>query len=194
MKTNNNFKQYFPVIFLSVMLITSSFPAGAQNRRNPDRGKNQTKTEYRKSSRNENKRATAERYQKSSKRYDRNDRNYTRNETRRIVERQDRSVYYTHPQYGRVYHRFDRNPVVLVHNHRNYYYFGNHFYTLRPGIGYCVVDFPRNIYFATLPFDCDYVYVNGLRYYRHGDLYFRLFRGGYMIVPSPFEITISARF
>lgn len=194
MKTNNYFKEYFPVVFLSLVLVASTFEASAQNRRNSDRGKNQARTEYRNSNKNENRHATAERYQKSSKRYDWDNRNYSRNETRRFVERNDRSAYYTHPQYGRVYSRFDRTPVVLRHGHDNYYYYGNRFYTFRPGIGYCSVDFPRNMYFERLPYACDDVYVNGLRYYRYGNLYFRLFRGGYLVVPSPFEVTISARF
>lgn len=193
MKTNNNFKQYFPVIFLSFALTITSFTAEAQKHRDSEHGKKYEKAEYQKSGRNQSWHADAERYRKDRKHYDRNDRYNSRDE--RYAERNNHAdYYYNHPHYGRVYHRFDSRPVVLRHNHMNYYYYGNRFYTFRPGIGYCAVDFPRNTYFAALPLDCDYVYVNGMRYYRHGDLYFRLFRGGYMVVPSPFEVTISARF
>lgn len=194
MKTNHNIRQYFPVVFLSFAFVASSFNAEEQNRRDSNRGRNHSKTEYRNSNKKENRHETAERYQKATKNYDRDGRNYTRNETRRFADRHERLAYYNHPRYGRVYHHFDHNPVVLRHDRDNYYFYGNHFYRYRPGIGYVAIAFPRNMYFAKLPYACERSYVNGIPYYRYGNLYFRLFPQGYLVVPSPFEFSITARF
>jgi len=54
--------------------------------------------------------------------------------------------YYNHPRYGRVYQRFDHNPFVFNSNRGNYYYYGNHFYNYRQGIGYCMIEPPLNIF------------------------------------------------
>lgn len=201
MKTNSNFKMYFPVLFLTFALVAPSFTADAQGRRDSDRERKHDKTEYKNEKRHETAEYNKRTWQRSDRddryyrrdRDDRYDRNYARNENRRgRYEHSD--YYYSHPQYGRVYRRFDSRPVVLRHDHRDYYYYGNRFYEFRPGIGYCVVNFPDRMYFDRLPLACESVYVNGSHYYRHGNLYFRVFRGGYVVVPSPLEITISARF
>jgi hypothetical protein len=194
MKTKNPFKQYFPVLFFMLVLIAPSIEAGAQNRRDSDRWKKHEKAEYRNAERKADQHATAEYDRKPASHYQLDHHNYSGHEDRRFAERHEHSVYDAHPQYGRVYRHFEGRPVVLRNNHRDYYYDGNRFYTFRPGIGYCAVDFPQNVYFERLPFACEQVYVNGIRYYRHNDLYFRLFGGGYQVVPSPFRITISARF
>lgn len=195
MKTKNKIKQYFPVFLLSFALFVTSFSVEAQGHRGSDRGNKHEKAEYRKSGRNQSWHADAERYRKDGRRYDREDRYYSQDEHRRYADRDDHAdYYYNHPRYGRVYHRFDSRPVVLRHDHTDYYFYGNRFYTFRPGIGYCAIDFPQRMYFESLPYACDDVYVNGLHYYRYGNLYFRLFRGGYLVVPSPLEVTITARF
>lgn len=104
------------------------------------------------------------------------------------------SNYFNHPRYGRVYSRFDRNPIVFEHSRGNYYYSNNNFYRYNDGIGYCMVEPPRDIYFSNLPIECEQVYINDQEYFRNGDLYFQLSDRGYFIVPSPIELRISARF
>lgn len=104
------------------------------------------------------------------------------------------SNYFNHPQYGRVYRRFDRNPIVFENSRGNYYYSNNNFYRYNDGIGYCMVEPPRDIYFSNLPIECEQVYINDQEYFRNGDLYFQLSNRGYFIVPSPIELRISARF
>ncbi len=102
--------------------------------------------------------------------------------------------YYEHPKYGRVYHKFDRTPVVFHYSQGNYYYYDNRFYRYYDGIGYCIVDAPRNVVFHDLPVACNRVVVNGHVYWRNGDLYFATNPGGFVLVPSPVQISISARF
>jgi hypothetical protein len=102
--------------------------------------------------------------------------------------------YFEHPHYGRVYSRFDHDPIIFRHSHGNYFYSDNHFYVYRDGIGYCSVEPPRNVYFSELPFDCSRVRINGQVFFRNGDLFFQLSRRGYVIVPSPIEVRFSARF
>lgn len=102
--------------------------------------------------------------------------------------------YYNHPRYGRVYQRFEHKPYVLKHSRGNYYYSDNRFYTYRDGIGYCVAEPPRHVYFRELPFRCTRIYANGCEYYRSGDLFFRLSARGYVIVPAPLEVNVSVRF
>ena len=86
------------------------------------------------------------------------------------------------------------SPVVFHHNRDDYYYYGNHFYTYRRGIGYCVVEPPREMYFSSLPVECERVYVNGHIFFRNGDLFFQLSPRGYAIVSSPIQNNVSARF
>lgn len=199
MKTTFNFRQYFPVLTISLVLIASTIDANAQNRRTEKKNKENNKTEYRT---HDNHRNTVSEYsgkrnregsyykkgiknQKSNKVYRPQ---YTRN------YKHEQPDYFNHPKYGRVYQRFDHNPVVFKYDRGNYYYFNDHFYTYRRGIGYCLVETPRNIYFERLPMDCNRVHVNGNVLFRNGDLYFKLSRRGYTIVSAPVEIRFSARF
>lgn len=101
---------------------------------------------------------------------------------------------YDHPKYGRVYNKFEHKPYILRHSHGNYYYSDNRFYTYRDGIGYCVTEPPRHVYFRELPFQCTRVYSHGRHYYRRGDLFFHLSARGYVIVPPPVEFNVSIRF
>ena len=101
---------------------------------------------------------------------------------------------YNHPKYGRVYSRFEHKPYILRHSHGSYYYSDNRFYTYLDGVGYCVAEPPRHVYFRELPFHCTRVYSNGREYYRNGDLFFSLSARGYVIVPAPVEFSVSVRF
>jgi hypothetical protein len=192
MKTIDNLRLVLPVIFFSTLLLTVA-DANAQNRWKKDKHEND-RNEYR-------------------GRNDRGDRNHYNNnrENRDYVYENSydegkgyRSEYYgrnrhdprcyDHPRYGRVYQRFDHNPVVFRHDRDNYYYYGDNFYTYRRGIGYCVAEPPREVYFRTLPVECERVYVNGNILFRHGGLFFQLSPRGYSIVTSPVQVRISARF
>lgn len=202
MKTIDNLRQYLPVAAISFVMLASSVPVLAQGHHGEGRRDNEHehgKKEYRESERDN--------YRTANNNWnDDRDRNY---EKRRWNERDDRSEYhpqyartyrygdseyFEHPRYGRVYQRFDRTPIVLRHDRDDYYYYRDHFYTYRPGIGYCAVEFPRNIFFSQLPLDCDQVYIDGRLFFRNGDLYFRHYPDGYRVVPSPIGITITARF
>jgi len=202
MKTTDKIGRFFPVAILSLALVASTIGASAQERHNEGRRGNdhkQSKKEYRTSDRNE------KRISQNDKRYG-GERNYQRQNWNSHSERSEyrpqysgnynrgNRDYYNHPQYGRVYQRFDHNPIVFNHDRDNYYYYGNHFYNYRRGIGYCMIDPPRNIYFRDLPFDCDRIDLNGEVFFRNGDLFFQLSPRGYVIVPSPIGISISARF
>ncbi len=196
MKTNYNLKAYFPVLFISFILMGLTYDANAQKHRNEGRkGNEKERKEYRESRHDDNRIAYNDRRSYSGRNYERknwNDREYHPQYNKRYGH--EESEYFEHPRYGRVYQKFDRRPIVLRHHRDNYYYYGNRFYTFRPGIGYCAIEFPGHTYFRQLPFACDEVYVHGQSFYRYGDLYFRLFPGGYMVVPSPFAVTITARF
>lgn len=199
MKTSYLVNRYFSLVTVSLVLIAWSFDLNAQSRKDENRGRERSKTEYRKSDRYSD-------YARYDRRDDRNDRNYrsqeysSKNKHRGYYPEYSKKHkhahvdYYNHPKHGRVYHRFDHNPVVFHHSKGNYYYYGNHFYTYRKGIGYCVVDNPRNIYFRTLPMHCDRVHFNGHVFFRNGDLFFQYSPHGYFLVPPPIDIRFSARF
>ncbi|MDP2337279.1 MAG: hypothetical protein Q8N05_12680 [Bacteroidota bacterium] len=202
MKTINILKQYFPVAVLSLVLIASSLEAGAQNHRNEgkrDNERDHDQNEYRQDDRNQER--TANNEWRERKEGNRDNRNYESRDNRDEYRPQysqrngySRQNYYNHSQYGRVYNRFDRNPMVFEHSRGNYYYSGNNFYRYNDRIGYCRIEPPRNVYFRDLPFDCDRVYIGGQVFFRNGDLFFQLSRRGYVIVPSPIEFRFSARF
>lgn len=199
MKTINYLRQYIPVLTISIILVASTVDANAQKNKSDDRNKKMTKTEYRKSDRN---------YKKTSQNNWRNDQgeSHEKQNWNSYDNRKDyhpmysskmykgHSNYFNHPKYGHVYSRFDRNPIVFRHNHDNYYYYGNNFYTYRKGVGYCVIAPPRNVYFNQLPETCRRVFINGQAYYRSGELYFQQSPRGYAIVPTPFHVQFSVRF
>jgi len=200
MKTINNLRQYLPVVIFSTILVASTVDVNAQNHRSEGKkGNERERKEYKESDRDD------ERSAYNYKRDDRDD-NYERKNWKKRenykeyrpkysskYKHQD-SKYFEHPRYGRVYQRFDRSPVVFHHDRDDYYYYGNHFYSYRRGIGYCVIDPPRHVYFRHLPVDCERVHVNGNIFFRNGDVFFQLSPRGYSIVPSPVQIRISARF
>jgi len=186
MKTNN-LKQYFPVLICTVFLTTATIGVSAENHRGEGkRDREKGKREY---SRNDRDDDRSSYYYRD---YDRDNRSYQAKYHKRY--RSNQPDYFEHPQYGRVYQRFDRNPVVFRHNHDDYYYYGNHFYTYRRGVGYCVVEEPRNVYFRTLPVECERVYIGGHVYFRNGDLFFQLSPRGYVMTTIPAGIHITARF
>ncbi len=199
MKTINNLKQYLPVVILSTVLFVSAVEVNAQNRRNEGEKENRHEhKEYRESGRNEDRTAYNDRRDDREGNYDRKNWNYRGNSKEYHPKYNNRyrhydSDYYEHPRYGRVYQRFDRHPVVFHHDRDDYYYYGNHFYNYRQGIGYCVVEPPRDVYFRQLPVDCERVRVNGNVFFRNGDLFFQLSPRGYALVNVP-GISISARF
>ncbi len=200
MKSIDNLRKYFPVVTISMLLIVSTIDASAQNRHNDGKKwKDHDRKEYRESERNDERTARKDWNERNERGYDRRyEKNHDdRHEYRPQYSYQSRHGhpdFFDHPRYGRVYHRFDRNPVVFHHDRDDYYYYGNHFYKYRRGIGYCVVEAPRYVYFEQLPVECRRVLVNGHVFFRNGDLFFQLSPRGYAIVPSPLGINLSFRF
>lgn len=200
MKTIDNLRQYLPVVILSTILIASTVEVNAQNHRGEGKkGNGRGWKEYRESDRDDDRTANNNWRDDRDRNYEKHNwnENGNRNEYRPKYSKKFRhedSEYYEHPNYGRVYQRFDRNPVVFHHDRDDYYYYGNHFYNYRRGIGYCAVEPPRHTYFRQLPSDCERVYVNGDVFFRNGNVFFQLSPRGYAIVPSPVQIRISARF
>lgn len=190
MKTQNYIRQYFPVLTICLVLIASTIDAGADNNRNEKRSNGKHRTEYKKSNNNYKKDGKSWKNEKSWNENDRYSEYYPKYNRKYSGNRE----YYAHPRYGRVYERFDHSPVVFRHERNNYYYYGNHFYTYRHGVGYCVVEAPRNVYFSRLPMECNRVHINGQVLFRNGDLYFQLSPRGYALVPAPVGIRISANF
>lgn len=194
MKTLNNFRTYFPVLVLATAMVASTIEAKAEGHREGKKGNGHERKEYRESRHNDDRSAYNNRggyYERKNWNSHENNREY-RPKYANKYKHYD-SDYYEHPRYGRVYQRFDRNPVVFHHDRDDYYYYGNHFYSYRRGVGYCVVDAPRDVYFRELPVRCERVYVNGNAFFRNGDLYFQLSPRGYALVNLP-SISISARF
>ena len=192
MKTIDNLSQYLSVVIFSILLFASTVGASAQNYRSEGKkGKGYERKEYRESGKDDDRMVYVDRKGGYEKR-NWNDREYRPKYNNR--HKHYDADYFEHPKYGRVYQRFDRNPIVFHHDRNDYYYYGDHFYTYRRGTGYCVVEPPRNVYFSTLPVECERVYVDGHLLFRHGDLFFQLSPRGYVIATSPVGIHISAHF
>lgn len=194
MKTIDNLRKQLSVVIFSAMFLVSAVEANAQNRWKSEKHERERK-EYRERDNDDDRTAYNHR---DGRDYGYERKNWNKHndcrEYRPGYNNRYKHGYYEHPRYGRVYQRFDCNPVVFHHDHDNYYYYGDHFYTYRRGIGYCVTEPPRHVYFRTLPVDCERVHVNGHIFFRNGDLFFQLSPRGYAIVPAPVGIRISARF
>lgn len=194
MKTINKLRIVLPVALFSTLVITAA-SASAQNHWKKDKDE-RGRSEYRE---------RADRGDRGRYNNGHDNRDYAYEDAYRhdngrgyhlgnYKHRFEGHGYYEHPSYGRVYERFDYRPTVFHHDRDDYYYYGDHFYTYRRGIGYCVIEPPRDVYFRTLPVDCERVYVNGNIFFRHGDLFFQLSPRGYSIATSPVQLRISARF
>lgn len=194
MKTIDKLRIVLPVILFTALLFSAT-EANAQNHwkkeknkheRNESRGRdNWGDRNYSNNNRGNRDYGYENDYRRDDVRYYRSDHDSRyKNEAR----------CFNHPRYGRVYQRFEYNPVVFHHNRDNYYYYGDNFYTYRRGVGYCEVEPPRNVYFRTLPDECERVYVNGNIFFRHGDLFFQLSPRGYSIATAPIQVRISAQF
>lgn len=180
----------FSTAILTVAFLTASFLVHADDRKKENGHNKYHRTEYRDGGNHHG--HYYDKYDKGKghkKNYKKNDYDHDYK-----AYKHDKRNYYDHPGYGRVYHRFEGKPYILRHSHGDYYYSGNRFYTYHEGIGYCVTEPPRHVYFRELPFRCTRIYANGCEYYRNGDLFFRLSARGYVIVPAPVEINVSVRF
>jgi len=195
MKTIDNLRKYLPVVIFSTILIASTVEVNAQNYQKEGKKENgRERKEYRDSDRDDNRTANNYRRDDRDRNYEQkswNDREYRPKYSKK--NKYHKADYFEHPRYGRVYQRFDRNPVVFHHDRDDYYYYGDRFYSYRRGVGYCVVEPPRNVYFRQLPVHCERVYVNGNVLFRNGDLFFKLSNRGYALVNLP-GVSISARF
>lgn len=202
MKTLNYLKQYVPVVSISLVLIALTLGVHAQNRRNDnkkEKDRDRETKEYRQ----------PDRYQGNSDNdgwRDRKDGNHEKRNYERAYSRDNHQDNYSkknkhanyhysdHPKYGRVYSRFEHSPLVFRNQYGDYYYSGNTFYRYRKGIGYCVVEPPRQIFFRHLPDNYERVYINGSMFFRTGNLFFQLSPRGYVLAPSPVQLRITARF
>jgi hypothetical protein len=195
MKTINRLRKYLPVVIFSTILIASAVEVKAQDyRKEGKKEKGNDRKEYREYSRDNDRTANNYRGDDRDRNYGQkswNDREYHPKYSKKY--KNQKSDYFEHPKYGRVYQRFDRNPVVFHHDRDDYYYYGNRFYRYRKGVGYCVVEPPRNVYFRQLPMNCERVQVNGNVLFRNGDLFFKFSPRGYALVNLP-GVSISARF
>jgi hypothetical protein len=203
MKTLNAIRQILPVVFFALTLMAASVEVTAQNKGNYKKSdKNSDRKEYRNTDRSvqkyDKKSGNDSRYGdgKDYARYHSGKKNgtYVYSDHNSKKKNYSHKNYINHPKYGKVYQRFDHNPVVFRHSRGNYYYSGNNFYSYRRGVGYYVVEPPRQVYFRELPFRSERVYAHGQPYYRNGDLYFSYTPRGYVIVPSPFKVNFSVRF
>lgn len=200
MKTINHFRQYLPAVIFSTILIVSILEVSAQNHGNKwKKGNGHERNEYKESDHDKN--STAYYYKNDDREDNHENKSWKSREYHRgyrpeysVRHKHYESDYYEHPRYGRVYHRFDDDAVVFHNDRNDYYYYGNHFYNYRRGVGYCVIEPPRHVYFRQLPIECERVYLNGNIFFRNGDVFFQLSPRGYSIVPSPVQIRITARF
>ncbi|MGE5448618.1 MAG: hypothetical protein ACM3PR_09650 [Bacteroidales bacterium] len=190
MKLIHSTKPILSVAILSIALFSSSVVANADNHKNGNHGKNNHRSEYRDRGNDRNHYSERDEHGRGNRKHfkeGRYDNDY------RAYNHEGRN-YYDHPKYGRVYQRFEHKPYVLRNSRCDYYYSDNRFYTYHDGIGYCVAEPPRNVYFRELPFHCTRVYSDGCEYYRSGDLFFRFSNRGYVMVPAPVEFNVSIRF
>lgn len=202
MKAIPSITRFLPGVILSIALMATSIEVSAQNNRNKHKfDNNKDKEEYRDDHSNSSdhfegrndERSEDHKHYKGHNR-DRDDDNYVYSDRSYSRPTHYEHNCYTHPAYGRVYQRFDDQPIVFRHSHGDYYYHGTQFYTYRDGVGYCPAESPREVYFNDLPFECNRVHVNGQVFFRHGELYFSHSNRGYVIVPSPLEVNFSLRF
>jgi hypothetical protein len=201
MKTIDYLRHYIPVVTISLILVVSALDAGAEDHHKKESRSNEherDRREYRISDRhheataqnewNGNRNRSKESYEHYGNRNEYHPKYYSNH------HHYSKPDYFVHPKYGRVYHRFEHNPIVFETNCGNYYYSGNNFYRYHDGIGYCVTELPRQIYFRHLPYECRRVYLNGEVFFSNGNLFFLYSPKGYVLVPSPLEIRITARF
>lgn len=190
MRPLNITRSFLSTAILTVAFMSASVIVNADDHKKENYKKNKHRSEYRDGG---NYRAHYDDRDYRGKGNNKHHKHYKYDRDYRAYKNDD-CGYYNHPRYGKVYQRFGHKPHVLKHSHGNYYYSDNTFYTYRDGIGYCVAEPPRHVYFRELPFHCTRVYANGCEYYRNGDLFFRLSARGYVIVPAPLEFNVSVRF
>jgi hypothetical protein len=202
MKTIDYLRHYIPVVTISLVLIASAFVVRAEDRHKKESRENEherNRNEYRSPGYHHEETARNEWNEHLNR--DRNDEDYkyrgNHNEYHPKYYSNHHHAqpdYFNHPKYGRVYQRFEHNPIVFETRGGNYYYSGNNFYRYHEGIGYCVVEPPSHIYFRRLPFECRRVYLNGEVFFSNGSLFFQYSPKGYVLVPSPLELRFTARF
>lgn len=102
--------------------------------------------------------------------------------------------YYQHDRFGRVVLRFAVAPIIIRHNHGDYYYSYGEYYRFYPEVGYVRVEAPNSLYFSQLPDDCRWISHQGHEYYTNGELCFVRYRNGFKLVKNPIGIHLSIRF
>lgn len=90
--------------------------------------------------------------------------------------------------------KYSRNAYVFRHEHGDFFFYHNRFYRYSPVHGYYVVNYPSGMIFTYLPVGYREVLIDGIMYYRYGDIYFEATPVGYRIVRPPNGIYISMQF
>lgn len=202
MKASHLLRQFIPVAIISFAMMAPSFEVSAQNNRNRNKSeKNNDSKEYRYNPSSQSKhsvggnngrKADKKYYKEYQSGHEKGTYQYSQHYSKKTYP--SHKGYFNHPKYGRVYQRFEHKPTIFRHSHGNYYYSQDQFYTYHDGIGYCVADPPRHVYFRDLPSNYSRVHVNGQVYFRNGDIYFSHSPRGYVMVQPPLAINLSVRF
>lgn len=93
--------------------------------------------------------------------------------------------YYIHPKYGHVIRKFHRRPDYFVHNKIRYYNYNGHLFRYFKGVGYVLTDIPYGMVFQKIPAGYERVYINGIIYFRIGNLFLEMNPYGYSLVHYP---------
>lgn len=102
--------------------------------------------------------------------------------------------YSYHPRYGRVVVAFGTTPLRFTNDYGRYYYSNGDYYRYHSGVGYILVDAPREMYFRDLPEGYHRVKVRDRVYYRCGDQYFSHGNKGFHLVAQPDGIHLGVSF
>ncbi len=186
MKTNINIRNIAAVGILGFALAIGSLPVNAQGHGKGNRNKenNRKEKEWKNDHRNKD-RYYDYRPDNREFRRDRDQEAYHRS-----YERHDnhKHVYTRHAPWGK--HR----PFTMHHRGGKVFYYGGHYYEYHPRHGYIMINMPVNYVFNDLPYGCRKVWIDGHYYYRHENVFFKPSVHGYVVIPTPPGITISASF
>ena len=97
------------------------------------------------------------------------------------------------------YHRipnwtYNYHPVAFRHDHGQFYFHEDRFYRYHEHYGYIIVENPYEVVFTTMPYGYRRIIVDGVVYYKYGNLFFSYTPYGYQLIPRKHWIYLSARF
>ncbi len=186
MNTFINFRKIATVAILGFALTIGTLPVNAQGhgKGNRDRENNLKEKEWKHDNRSKN---GHNGYRPESREF-RRDRN--REAYNRLSDRKDyrEYKYSRHAPWGK------QRPLTMSHRGGKVYFYRGHYYEYHPNRGYIMINIPLNYVFNDLPYGSRKVWVDGHSYYRHEDIFFKPSVNGYVVIPAPSGITITARF